>query len=111
MNQRLKRKGLIGFTALAALIFTLPAHAQDDDEIKKNNAKGDTLTFNVSDFVLPEGANLDRLLRKLPGVTYYSSGSVEFDGITIKEMTVFQLTPSNMSSSTTTTRVSVCLSN
>ena len=88
MNQRLKRKGLIGFTALAALIFTLPAHAQDDDEIKKNNAKGDTLTFNVSDFVLPEGANLDRLLRKLPGVTYYSSGSVEFDGITIKEMTV-----------------------
>ena len=65
MNQRLKRKGLIGFTALAALIFTLPAHAQDDDEIKKNNAKGDTLTFNVSDFVLPEGANLDRLLRKL----------------------------------------------
>ena len=88
MNKRLKRQGIIGLAAIAALTFTLPVHAQDEDEIKKNNAKGDTLTFNVSDFVLPEGANLDRLLRKLPGVTYYSSGSVEFDGITIKEMTV-----------------------
>ena len=88
MNQRLKRQGGIGLAAIAALTFALPAHAQDEDEIKKNNAKGDTLTFYTNDFVLPEGANLDRLLRKLPGVTYYSSGSVEFDGITIKEMTV-----------------------
>lgn len=88
MNQKLKRQGFIGLAAIAALTFALPAHAQDEDEIKKNNAKGDTLTFNASDFVLPEGANLDRLLRKLPGVTYYSSGSVEMDGITIKEMTV-----------------------
>ena len=79
MNKRLKRQGFIGLAAIAALTFALPAHAQDEDEIKKNNAKGDTLTFNASDFVLPEGANLDRLLRKLPGVTYYSSGSVEMD--------------------------------
>ena len=88
MNQKLKRQGFIGLAAIAALTFTLPAHAQDEDEIKKNNAKGDTLTFNASDFVLPEGANLDRLLRKLPGITYYSSGNVEMDGIPIKEMTV-----------------------
>ena len=88
MNQNLKKRGLIGFAALAALTCALPVHAQDDDEIKKNNAKGDTLTFNASDFVLPEGANLDRLLRKLPGITYYSSGNVEMDGIPIKEMTV-----------------------
>ena len=74
--------------ALATLAATLPAQAQDEDEIKKNNAKGDTLTFYAKDFVLPEGANLDRLLRKLPGVTYYSSGNVEIDGITIKEMMV-----------------------
>lgn len=88
MNQNLKKRGLIGFVALAALTCALPVHAQDDDEIKKNNAKGDTLIFNASDFLLPEGANLDRLLRKLPGITYYSSGNVEMDGITIKEMTV-----------------------
>lgn len=88
MNQNLKKRGLIGFAVLTALTCALPVHAQDDDEIKKNNAKGDTLTFNTSDFVLPEGANLDRLLRKLPGITYYSSGNVEMDGITIKEMTV-----------------------
>lgn len=88
MNQNLKKRGLIGFAVLAALTCALPVHAQDDDEIKKNNAKGDTLTFNASDFLLPEGANLDRLLRKLPGITYYSSGNVEMDGITIKEMTV-----------------------
>ena len=88
MNQNLKKRGLIGFVALAALTCALPVHAQDDDEIKKNNAKGDTLTFNASDFLLPEGANLDRLLRKLPGITYYSSGNVEMDGIPIKEMTV-----------------------
>ena len=54
MNKRLKRQGIIGLAAIAALTFTLPVHAQDEDEIKKNNAKGDTLTFNVSDFVLPE---------------------------------------------------------
>ena len=88
MNQNLKKRGLMGIAALTALTFALPVHAQDDDEIKKNNAKGDTLTFYASDFVLPEGANLDRLLRKLPGVTYYSSGNVEMDGITIKEITV-----------------------
>jgi len=46
------------------------------------------LTFYVNDFILPEGANLDRLLRKLPGVTYYSSGNVEIDGITVKEMMI-----------------------
>lgn len=69
MNQKIKRQGLMILAALAALAFSLPAQAQDDDEIKKNKAKGDTLTFYTRDFVLPEGANLDRLLRKLPGVT------------------------------------------
>ena len=37
MNQNLKKRGLIGFVALAALTCALPVHAQDDDEIKKNN--------------------------------------------------------------------------
>ena len=62
--------------------------AQDEDEIKLHYVKGDTITFYADAFVLPEGANLDRLLRKLPGVTYYSSGNVEIDGINVKEMTV-----------------------
>lgn len=77
-----------GITPFLVLALSLPAHAQDEDEIKQHQAKGDTLTFYVNDFILPEGANLDRLLRKLPGVTYYSSGNVEIDGITVKEMMV-----------------------
>ncbi len=74
---------------LSALIIpTTNALAQDEDEIKLHYVKGDTLAFYADAYVLPEGANLDRLLRKLPGVTYYSSGNVEIDGITVKEMTV-----------------------
>jgi|GEM_PF-3978771 len=74
----------------SALILSIPsaALAQDEDEIKLHYVKGDTLAFYADAYVLPEGANLDRLLRKLPGVTYYSSGNVEIDGITVKEITV-----------------------
>ena len=75
--------------ALPALILsTSHALAQDEDEIKLHYVKGDTLAFYADAYVLPEGANLDRLLRKLPGVTYYSSGNVEIDGIAVKEITV-----------------------
>lgn len=74
----------------SALILSIPstALAQDEDEIKLHYVKGDTLAFYADAYVLPEGANLDRLLRKLPGVTYYSSGNVEIDGIAVKEITV-----------------------
>ena len=75
--------------ALPVLILsTSHALAQDEDEIKLHYVKGDTLAFYADAYVLPEGANLDRLLRKLPGVTYYSSGNVEIDGIAVKEITV-----------------------
>lgn len=74
----------------SALILSIQstALAQDEDEIKLHYVKGDTLAFYADAYVLPEGANLDRLLRKLPGVTYYSSGNVEIDGIAVKEITV-----------------------
>ena len=75
-------------TASALILSTSAALAQDEDEIKLHYVKGDTLAFYADAYVLPEGANLDRLLRKLPGVTYYSSGNVEIDGITVKEITV-----------------------
>ena len=75
--------------AVSALIFsTTNVVAQDEDEIRLHYVKGDTLAFYADAYVLPEGANLDRLLRKLPGVTYYSSGNVEIDGISVKEITV-----------------------
>lgn len=35
MNQKMKRRELIGLAAIAALTFALPAHAQDEDEIKR----------------------------------------------------------------------------
>lgn len=75
-------------TVSAIFVSTSSVFAQDEDEIKLHYVKGDTLAFYADAFVLPEGANLDRLLRKLPGVTYYSSGNVEIDGISVKEMTV-----------------------
>lgn len=63
-------------------------HAQEEDELRPHYVKGDTLAFYADAFVLPEGAMLDRMLRKLPGVTYYSSGKVEIDGVTVKEIQV-----------------------
>ncbi len=76
-------------TVTALIISATGVRAQDDDdEIRLHYVKGDTLAFYADAFALPEGANLDRLLRKLPGVTYYSSGNVEIDGIAVKEMTV-----------------------
>ena len=51
MNQRLKRQGGIGLAAIAALTFALPAHAQDEDEIKKNNA----LELLDGEFAIHEG--------------------------------------------------------
>ncbi len=75
-------------TLSALLMSTSSSLAQDEDEIRLHYVKGDTLAFYADAYVLPEGANLDRLLRKLPGVTYYSSGNVEIDGITVKEITV-----------------------
>lgn len=75
-------------TMSALFMSTSSSLAQDEDEIRLHYVKGDTLAFYADAYVLPEGANLDRLLRKLPGVTYYSSGNVEIDGITVKEITV-----------------------
>lgn len=77
-------------------------HAQDDDDLhfkvgkgkiqlKKDQfyyVSGDTITFFADAFVLPEGAMLDRLLRKLPGVEYKSNSNIIIDGTTVKEMRV-----------------------
>lgn len=79
-----------------------PLHAQDDDELNFKSSKvktalsanqfyyvsGDTVSFFADAFVLPEGAMLDRLLRKLPGMEYMSNSSIVIDGTTIKEMRV-----------------------
>ena len=90
---------------LLFLIFLfLPSHlcAQDDDDLhfkiskgkltlKKDQfyyVSGDTITFFADAFVLPEGAMLDRLLRKLPGVEYLSNSNIIIDGTTVKEMRV-----------------------
>ena len=95
--------------ATLSILSLLPAtklHAQDDaDELKQHYVKGDTLTFYADAFVLPEGANLDRLLRKLPHVTYYSSGNVEIDGIKVKEMMVDSKTFFKNAISTLTSRI------
>ena len=79
---------------------TTLVHAQDDDDLhfkvskgkiqlKKDQyyyVSGDTITFFADAFVLPEGAMLDRLLRKLPGVEYKSNSNIIIDGTTVKEM-------------------------
>lgn len=87
---------------LLLLCFCASLHAQDDDELRFSAGKGkvkmgkdqfyyvsgDTVTFFADAFVLPEGAMLDRLLRRLPGVEYKSSGNIVIDGTTVKEMRV-----------------------
>lgn len=87
-NDKKQMNYKLWLTASALLMSASTALAQDEDEIKLHYVKGDTVTFYADAYVLPEGANLDRLLRKLPGVTYYSSGNVEVDGIAVKEITV-----------------------
>lgn len=100
----MKEKILLRLLGVAFLLlcFHAPLHAQDDDDLlfsaRKGRAalqenqfyyvSGDTVTFFADAFVLPEGAMLDRLLRKLPGVEYKSSGSIVIDGTTVKEMRV-----------------------
>lgn len=85
-------------------ILLLPStlHAQDDDDLhfkvgkgktqlKKDQfyyVSGDTISFFADAFVLPEGAMLDRLLRKLPGVEYRSNSNIIIDGTTVKEMRI-----------------------
>lgn len=91
------------FLMLFMLILpTTLIHAQDDDDLhfkvgkgkmqlKKDQyyyVSGDTITFFADAFVLPEGAMLDRLLRKLPGVEYKSNSNIIIDGTTVKEMRV-----------------------
>ncbi len=95
------------WVAMGALLSMVPSYAlaQDEDEIKLHYVKGDTLTFYADAFALPEGANLDRLLRKLPGITYYSSGNVEVDGVTVKEMMIDSKTFFKNAISTLTGRI------
>ena len=87
---------------LIMLLIPTMAHAQDDDDLhfkvgkgkvqlKKDQfyyVSGDTISFFADAFVLPEGAMLDRLLRKLPGVEYRSNSNIIIDGTTVKEMRV-----------------------
>ena len=90
------------FLMIFLWIFPSAVHAQDDDDLhfkvskgkiqlKKDQyyyVSGDTITFFADAFVLPEGAMLDRLLRKLPGVEYKSNSNIIIDGTTVKEMRV-----------------------
>ncbi len=99
---------IASFAALlcvAMLMRPISALAQDEDELKQHYVKGDTLTFYADAFALPEGANLDRLLRKLPHVTYYSNGNVEIDGVKVKEMMVDSKTFFKNAISTLTGRI------
>ena len=98
------QKILLRFFAVFFLIQLLPStlHAQDDDDLHFKESKGktqlkkdqfyyvsgDTISFFADAFVLPEGAMLDRLLRKLPGVEYRSNSNIIIDGTTVKEMRI-----------------------
>ncbi len=48
----------------------------------------DTLEFNVSSFKTKEGANLEDLLKKLPGVTVSRDGSIEVNGKSVSKIKV-----------------------
>lgn len=88
---------------LAFLLLPVAALAQDDDELQLGvqgkelkapladqyyYVRGDTVTYFADAFHLPEGAMLDRLLRKIPGVEYSSDGTIVIDETSVKEMRI-----------------------
>ena len=57
--------------------------------IQPMEQKGDTVVFNPSAFKVPEGAYLEALVRRIPGLSYDpKSHSLSFNGYSIKEITV-----------------------
>lgn len=50
--------------------------------------RGDTVEYDISQFKVPEGSSLEAILRRLPGISVQSDGSVEADGQQVRKLTI-----------------------
>lgn len=50
--------------------------------------KGDTVEYDASLFVVPQGSTLEELLRRLPGIEVSQDGSIQSDGKGVTKLTV-----------------------
>lgn len=50
--------------------------------------KGDTVEYDASQFKVPQGATLEELLRRLPGLEVSQDGSIQADGKGVSKLTV-----------------------
>lgn len=50
--------------------------------------KGDTVEYDISQFRVPEGATLEELLKRLPGLEVSQEGSIQSDGKDVTKLTV-----------------------
>lgn len=50
--------------------------------------RGDTVEYDISQFKVPEGSTLEAILRRLPGISVQSDGSVEADGQQVRKLTI-----------------------
>ncbi len=50
--------------------------------------RGDTIEYDASTFVVPEGSSVEDLLRRLPGIEVEQDGSIVSDGKTVDKVTV-----------------------
>jgi len=50
--------------------------------------KGDTIEYDASTFKVPEGATVEELLRKLPGIQVSNDGSIQAEGKNVNKVTV-----------------------
>jgi hypothetical protein len=50
--------------------------------------RGDTVEYDVSQFKVPQGATLEALLRRLPGLEVSQDGSIQADGKGVSKLTV-----------------------
>ncbi len=50
--------------------------------------RGDTVEYDASQFIVPQGSTLEDLLRRLPGIEVSHDGSIEADGKGVSKLTV-----------------------
>ncbi len=85
--ERDKRTVDLGTIALGEDV-TLMRQANIVERMAQVEMKADTFVFNADAFRMPEGAVLEELIRKLPGVEIMEDGSIRHNGKTISKIMV-----------------------
>lgn len=77
---------------LGKIILTTKAHLLEDVVVRQRIAairmKGDTLEYKADSFKVREGANVEDMLRKLPGITVDKNGKITAQGEKVEKVLV-----------------------